>query len=91
MAYQLKARSEKDGGRYLAGAVLDNWNATSLAGDSLSGLGAWSKEEIAEFLKSGRTDRVAAAGPMAEVVEKSTQFLNDQDLLAVAGRLKCTT
>jgi cytochrome c len=88
MAYQLKAQSEKDGDHYLAGAVLDNWNATSLAGDSVSGLGAWSKEEIAQFLKSGRTDRVAAAGPMAEVVEKSTQFLNDQDLLALGEYLK---
>jgi len=85
---QEKASSEKDGRLYLAGAKLDNWYALPLTGDHKTGLDAWSKDEIAEYLKTGRTDRVAAVGMMAEVVGKSTQYLIDQDLLAIAEYLK---
>ena len=57
-------------------------------GDRGTGLKAWSKDEIAEYLKTGRTERVAAVGMMAGVVAKSTQFLTDQDLMAIAEYLK---
>lgn len=43
---------------------------------------------MVEFLKTGRTARVAAFGAMAGVVEKSTQYLTDQDLMAIAEYLK---
>ena len=85
---QEKAGSEKDGRQYLAGAALENWYALPLTGDRGTGLKAWSKDEIAEYLKTGRTDRVAAVGMMAGVVAKSTQFLTDQDLMAIAEYLK---
>ena len=88
MAGQMKASSEKDGRQYLAGATLDNWNASPLTGDRETGLYAWSKDEIAEFLRTGRTSRVAAMGVMAHVVAKSTQYLIDQDLMAIAEYLK---
>jgi mono/diheme cytochrome c family protein len=61
---------------------------SSLAGDFVTGLHAWTKDEIAEFLRTGRTARVAAAGVMAEVVGVSTQYLTDQDLMAIAEYLK---
>ncbi len=83
-----KASSEQDGQQYLAGATLDNWYASPLTGDPGTGLQAWSKDEIAEYLKTGRTARVAASGVMAEVVGKSTQYLTDQDLMAIAEYLK---
>ena len=83
-----KAESEKDGGQYLSGASIDNWYALPLTGDRKTGLNAWSKEEIAEYLKTGRTSRVAAVGMMTGVVEKSTQYLTDQDLMAIADYLK---
>jgi len=79
---QEKAGSEKDGRQYLAGAKLDNWYALPLTGDRKTGLNAWSKDEIAEYLRTGRTERMAAVGMMAEVVGKSTQYLTDQDLRA---------
>ena len=85
---QEKAGSEKDGRQYLAGATLDNWHASPLTGDRETGLHAWSKDEIVEFLRTGRTARVAALGVMAEVVGKSTQYLTDQDLMAIAEYLK---
>jgi mono/diheme cytochrome c family protein len=85
---QEKAESEKDGRQYLSGAKLDNWYALPLTGDRKTGLNAWSKDEIAEYLKTGRTERVAAVGMMAGVVAKSTQYLNDQDLMAIAEYLK---
>jgi len=85
---QEKAGSEKDGRQYLAGAALDNWHASPLTGDRETGLHAWSKDEIVEFLRTGRTERVAALGVMAEVVGKSTQYLTDQDLMAIAEYLK---
>ena len=74
--------------RELAGGTLDNWHVSSLAGDFVTGLHAWTKDEIAEFLRTGRTARVAAAGVMAEVVGVSTQYLTDQDLMAIAEYLK---
>jgi mono/diheme cytochrome c family protein len=85
---QEKASSEQDGSHYLAGATLDNWYASPLTGDPGTGLQAWSKDEIVEYLKTGRTARVAASGVMAEVVGKSTQYLTDQDLMAIAEYLK---
>jgi mono/diheme cytochrome c family protein len=84
----MKAGSEQNGRQYLAGATLDNWHASSLTGDLDSGLHAWSKDEIVEFLRTGRTARVAAIGVMSEVVGKSTQYLTDQDLMAIAEYLK---
>jgi mono/diheme cytochrome c family protein len=88
LAGQVKSDSEQDGSHYLAGATLDNWRASTLTGDRVTGLYAWSREEIVEVLRTGRTARVAAIGVMADVVAKSTQYLNDQDLMAIAGYLK---
>ncbi|MBC8017232.1 MAG: cytochrome c [Verrucomicrobia bacterium] len=88
VAGQVKADSEQYGRHYLAGATLDNWHASPLTGDLGTGLHAWSKDEIVESLRSGRTARVAAIGVMSEVVGKSTQYLTDQDLMAIAEYLK---
>jgi mono/diheme cytochrome c family protein len=88
VAGQMKAGSEQTGRPYLAGATLDNWHASPLTGDLETGLNAWSKDEIVEYLKTGRTARVAAFGVMAGVVGKSTQYLTDQDLMAIAEYLK---
>ena len=85
---QEKAENEKDGRQYLSGAKLDNWYALPLTGNSRTGLNAWSNGEIAEYLKTGRTERIAAVGMMAGVVAQSTQYLTDQDLMTIAEYLK---
>lgn len=88
IASQEKALSDKDGPAFLRGAALDNWFAPSLAGDLRHGLYGWSKEEIAEFLKTGRTAHTAAFGAMTDVVQHSTQYLSDDDLNAIGEYLK---
>ncbi|MDQ2185082.1 cytochrome c [Alcaligenaceae bacterium A4P071] len=87
-ALQEKAISDADGSAFLSGAVIDNWLAKNLRGDMVGGLGTWTKEDIATFLKSGRNSHAAAFGGMAEVVQDSTQYLTDADLNAIAVYLK---
>ena len=87
LAYQEKALSMADGDAFLIGAVIDGWRAKSLRGEA-QGLQSWSPAEIALFLKTGRTDKVAAFGAMADVVEHSTRHFADADLEAIAAYLK---
>jgi mono/diheme cytochrome c family protein len=70
------------------GSDIQHWFAPDLTGDKLSGLGSWSQQDIAKFLKTGKTDRTVAYGPMAEVVERSTSKMSDDDLTAIAVYLK---
>lgn len=77
----------EDGPRY-QGAELQHWFAPNLTSDERSGLGQWSADEIVQFLKTGRTDRTVAYGPMAQVVHDSTSKLDDADLNAMAVYLK---
>lgn len=70
------------------GSNAQDWFAPDLSGNSLSGLGSWSTEEIVAFLKTGKNDRTVAYGPMAEVVKRSTSKISDDDLNAIAVYLK---
>jgi len=63
------------------------WSAVNLT-SSPTGLGAWSLEEIQEYLKTGHIKRAGAFGPMTEVVHNSTKHLTDEDLHAMAVYLK---
>jgi mono/diheme cytochrome c family protein len=73
---------------YLAGARVDGWSAPNLTGDQLTGLGAWSREAIAEYLRTGRNAHATSFGPMSEVISSGTQFLTSADALAIATYLK---
>ncbi|SDB90002.1 Cytochrome c, mono-and diheme variants [Paraburkholderia lycopersici] len=73
---------------YLTGGVIDHWYAPNLTGDPGSGLGRWSADDIAVFLRDGHNGRAYAFGAMAPVVEASTQYLSDDDLHAIAVYLK---
>lgn len=70
------------------GGYGEHWYASSLTGDLRDGLGAWSTQDIVEYLKTGSNAKAAAAGPMAEVVRNSTQHLSDADLNSIAAYLK---
>jgi mono/diheme cytochrome c family protein len=72
----------------LEGGYGEHWYATSLTNDVRDGLGDWSVEDIARYLRSGQNAKAAATGPMAEVIENSTQHLSDADLKAIATYLK---
>ncbi len=67
---------------------LQNWYAPSLASSAEAGVADWSTAEVSALLKSGLTPRGAALGPMAEVVFRSTQYLDDADIAAMAEFLK---
>jgi mono/diheme cytochrome c family protein len=61
----------------LRGYALQGWFAPDLTGDPRRGLGAWSLDDIATYLKTGHNHFAAAAGPMAEVVAKSEVTADD--------------
>lgn len=86
-AFNEKALSEASE-QFLAGALLDGWYAPSLRNDPNTGLGRWSEAEIAQFLKTGRNQHAVVYGSMTEAFNNSTQFLNDDDLAAIAHYLK---
>jgi len=86
---QERALSDAGGLDYLAGsAAIDGWVAPSLRGEPRTGLGAWSTQDIVEFLKTGRNQRTAVFGGMSDVVAHSMQHMTDADLDAMAQYLK---
>ncbi len=64
------------------------WYAPSLTSNKEAGLGEWSIQEIVDYLRTGVSARGAVYGPMAEVVYNSLQYLNDEDIRAMAVYLK---
>ncbi|MCL6689810.1 cytochrome c [Pseudomonas sp. R3.Fl] len=88
LAFQEKALDEKGSG-YLAGAALGGWYAYNITSDTHAGIGGWSDAELAQYLRSGRLPgKAQAAGPMAEAVEHSFQYLRPDDLQAIANYLR---
>ena len=72
----------------LQGSPVEGWWAPGLTASTHGGLGGWSAEDIAAYLKTGHNPFASAAGPMAEVVTLSTSRLTDADLRAIAVYLK---
>ena len=71
------------------GADIDGWFAPNLSSNLHVGLGSWTAQEIASYLKTGaRPGTTTAFGPMAEVVHNSTSQLTDADLAAMGEYLK---
>ena len=87
-ALQEKAATDANGPVFLSGGPVGGWLAKNLRGDAADGLGAWTKDDIVAFLKTGRNTHSAAFGGMAEVIQGSTQYMSDADLGAVATYLK---
>lgn len=72
----------------LKGGKIQNWFAPNITNGAHNGLGTWSVEEIAEYLKTGRNTHSGAGGLMSEVVRNSTSKMADSDLYAMAVYLK---
>ena len=66
--------------------TLRAWSAANLT-PAPGGLGAWSRDQIAAYLKTGHSARAAAFGPMSKVVVNSTSLLTDADVHAIADYL----
>ncbi|HEX3520882.1 MAG TPA: cytochrome c, partial [Stellaceae bacterium] len=74
--------------RAMQGSVLQNWFAPDLTGSRRLGIGDWTVDDIALYLKTGRNRYDIASGPMADAVTHSTSHLTDADLRAIAVYLK---
>lgn len=76
-------------GRPLSGALMpgQGWYAPSLDTGPGGDLQGWHKRDIVDLLRSGRSERGTALGPMAEVVQDSLQYLTDDDLQSIAEYL----
>ncbi|KUY90348.1 MULTISPECIES: cytochrome c [unclassified Burkholderia] len=73
---------------FLTGGINDHWFAPNLTGADADGLGRWTADDLAAFLRSGHAVRGAVFGAMAPVVGESTALLTDADRHAIAVYLK---
>ena len=71
------------------GGEIEGWYAPNITSDGKQGVGAWSEDEIAKFLKSGVAPHNGIAlGPMQETIDDSLRYLADDDLHAMAAYIK---
>jgi mono/diheme cytochrome c family protein len=75
-------------GEALRGYALQGWYAPNITNDSQLGLGSWSADDIAEYLKTGHNRTSAAGGLMGEMITDSASHMTDADLHAIAVYLK---
>jgi mono/diheme cytochrome c family protein len=73
---------------YLQGYALQGWFAADITSDHRRGVGGWSVDEIAAYLKSGHGRNTLGAGLMAETISQSTSHMTAADLKAIATYLK---
>lgn len=75
----------------LAGGSLGTWYAPNISSDATSGIGGWSDRELKQYLRTGFVaGKAQAAGPMAEAIDHSLQYLSDEDIDAIVAYLKQT-
>ena len=74
---------------YLAGASLQGWFAPNVAPNhNGKGVDAYKDDDLFRLLRTGQNGKDIPGGPMAEVIEKSTSKLTDDDLRAMIAYLK---
>lgn len=79
--------AEVDGG-YLGGSAVAGWYAPNITSDPLSGIGAWSEDDLVHYLRTGHLEgRGQAGGGMAETVGDSLRHLDEGDLREMASYL----
>jgi alcohol dehydrogenase (quinone), cytochrome c subunit len=88
LTMQVKAATPAGGSAYLSGAVIENYFAPSLRSSGPGTLGAWSEDELAQFLTTGANSQGIVFGSMSDVIIHSTQYLTPADALATAKYLK---
>ena len=77
--------------RLLAGGAVGSWYAPNITSDPVAGIGNWSDEALTQYLTTGRAPgKAQAAGPMAEAIEHSLQYLNADDIQAIVAYLRHT-
>jgi mono/diheme cytochrome c family protein len=78
-----------DDRKKFTGAMQAGWRAYNITTDRDSGVGAWTDDELANYLAAGHADgRGTAAGPMGEAVDKSLAHLTRNDIMAMVAYLR---
>jgi mono/diheme cytochrome c family protein len=72
----------------LTGYALQGWYAPNITNDSQRGLGSWTADDIAEYLKTGHNRTSSAGGLMGEMITDSASQMTEADLHAIAVYLK---
>jgi mono/diheme cytochrome c family protein len=72
----------------LQGYDLQGWFAPNITNDKRRGIGNWSADELAAYLKTGHVETAAATGLMGEEIGLSTSKIKNDDLGAIATYLK---
>ena len=67
---------------------VQNWYAPSLTSAREAGVAHWDRAQVVALLKTGVSAQASVMEPMAEVVLRSTQYLSDADLNAIANYLQ---
>jgi mono/diheme cytochrome c family protein len=67
---------------------MQKWYAPSLNARDEAAVADWDTQHVVDLLKTGVAPRASVMGPMAEVVFRSTQYLTEADLRAMAVFLK---
>ncbi len=81
----------EDNSRAFGGGEVGPWYAPNISSDPVAGIGAWTDDELVQYLHVGRVAHKAqAAGGMAEAVENSLQYLPESDLRAIVAYLRTT-
>lgn len=76
-------------GSNLAGGQVGPWFAPNITSDATSGIGSWTQQELARYLRTGSLPpKARAAGSMGEAVEHSFQHLTSADLGAIATYIR---
>jgi len=77
------------GGKVFAGGSLGDWYAPNITSHPISGIGGWTDDELATYLKTGRVEgKGQAGGGMAEAVSNSLSKLRDEDISAIVTYLR---
>jgi mono/diheme cytochrome c family protein len=72
-----------------AGALIQGWKAYNITPDREWGIGAWSDEQLGDYLANGHApERSSAAGEMGKAVDNSLRFLTAGDLHAMIAYVK---
>jgi mono/diheme cytochrome c family protein len=73
----------------LEGGAIEGWYAPNITSDGRQGIGTWSEDALASFLKTGMAPgKGVVLGPMQETITESLRYLSDDDLHAIAAYLR---
>ncbi|MEG0184073.1 MAG: cytochrome c [Stenotrophomonas sp.] len=80
---------QEDSSKALSGGSLGMWYAPNITSHKVSGIGSWTDQEVAQYLKTGKVaGKAQAGGGMAEAITHSLSKLTDADISAIVVYLR---